>query len=365
MKFSISAVLSFLLLPLFAIDAEKPMPELQVSKWYSKTKFELPELGFAAVVLFDATAADSINMLRMLDSLDSRGQNLPIAAVAINPQEQADAIIPVNGPFQTPIAVDNKLKTRNALAETESLFPYAVLAKDGKVLWSGHPTDLEAVFVKASEGKFSLSRQKEIELIRRNLQMAIQSGLPDVIASTADQILRIAPDDKIAIQAKLFAFNNKGQLEQAGKFIGEVCEKNPKDSKLRMMQLDFLLNTGNAQRYKTAAEKAFHDFASDRNAALVFLTAYVIENSPYGIMDPTLLRNTAQKAHETVRGTGTQVEAVALETLARANATNGNFTEAADLQSKALAIRKGSHLEKAAADRLDYYKKLQALRSQK
>ena len=56
-----------------------------------------------------------------------------------------------------------------------------------------------------------------------------------VVSNSADRILRIAPDDKIAIQAKLFAFNSKGQPQEAVKFIREICARNPQDSRLCMM----------------------------------------------------------------------------------------------------------------------------------
>ena len=62
----------------------------------------------------------------------------------------------------------NHLKSRIRFAETESLFPYAVLSQDGKVVWSGHPTELESVIRKVVSGKFSASRQKQIEAVRQD-----------------------------------------------------------------------------------------------------------------------------------------------------------------------------------------------------
>ena len=185
-----------------AIDAGKPMPAIDAVKWYTKP-VTFPAQGLAAVVLLDITSEDAVNTLRMLEAMNAETPDLAIAAVAINPVKTTDAVVRDNGPFQIPVAADNNLKSRIRFAETESLFPYAVLSQDGKVVWSGHPTELESVIRKVVSGKFSASRQKQIEAVRQELQMAIQAGLPDVISNSADRILKIAPDDRIAIQAKL------------------------------------------------------------------------------------------------------------------------------------------------------------------
>ena len=367
MKHLVSGLLGaaiFTALPLPAIDADQAMPAIDAAKWYTHS-MSLPAKGLAAVVLLDITSDDAVNTLRMLENLDTELPDVKFAAVAINPVKTTDAVVRDNGPFQIPLAADNNLKSRNLFAETESLFPYAVLAKDGKVAWSGHPTELESVIRKVADGSFSVSKQKQIEAIRQELQMAIQAGLPEVVSNSADKILEIAPDDRIAIQAKLFAFNARGKMPDAVKFIQEICDKNPKDAKLRMMQLDILLNQGDTSAYRQAVEKAFGDFEDSSDNSLVFLCAYAQENSPYGVLDPAIMLSCAGKAHDKVKNLQTPLAAVARETLARIHAETGNPEKAIALQEEALAIRKGTHLEQAAASRLDYYKKLLHLKSDK
>ena len=349
-------------LPLNGIEADQPMPAIDAAKWYAAPA-AIPAKGLAAVVLLDIASDDAVNTLRMLENLNTELPEVTFAAVAINPVKITDAVVRDNGPFQIPLAADNNLKSRNLFAETESLFPYAVLARDGKAAWSGHPTELESVIRKVADGSFSVSRQKQIEAIRQELQMAIQAGLPEVVSSSADKILRIAPDDRIAIQAKLFAFNARGKMTDAVKFIQEICEKNPKDAKLRMMQLDLLLNRGDTSAYRQAVEKAFRDFETSPDNSLVFLCAYALENSPYGVLNPAITLTCAEKAYDKVKNLKTPLAAVARETLARIHAETGDPEKAVALQEEALAIRKGTHLEQAAASRLRYYKELIAMKS--
>ena len=349
-------------LPLNGIEADQPMPAIDAAKWYAAPA-AIPAKGLAAVVLLDIASDNAVNTLRMLENLSAELPDVRFAAIAINPVKTTDAVVRDNGPFQIPLAADNNLKSRNLFAETESLFPYAVLARDGKAAWSGHPTELESVIRKVADGSFSISRQKRIEAIRQELQMAIQAGLPEVVSASADKILRIAPDDRIAIQAKLFAFNARGKMADAVKFIQEICEKNPKDAKLRMMQLDLLLNRGDTSAYRQAVEKAFRDFETSPDNSLVFLCAYALENSPYGVLNPALTLSCAGKAYDKVKNLKTPLAAVAHETLARIHAETGNPEKAVALQEAALAIRKGTHLEQAAANRLRYYKELTAMKS--
>ena len=365
MKHLVSGLLGaamFAAFPLHAIDADQAMPAIDAAKWYTRT-MSVPAKGLAAVVLLDITSDDAVNTLRMLENLDTELPDVKFAAVAINPVKTTDAVVRDNGPFQIPLAADNNLKSRNLFAETESLFPYAVLAKDGKVAWSGHPTELESVIRKVADGSFSVSKQKQIEAIRQELQMAIQAGLPEVVSNSADKILKIAPDDRIAIQAKLFAFNARGKMADAVKFIQEICDKNPKDAKLRMMQLDLLLNRGDTSAYRIAVEKALRDFEKTPDNSLVFLSAYALENAPYGVLDPAMMLDAAQKAYDKVKNSRTPLGAVARETLARIQAETGHVEKAVAFQEEALASRKGTHLEQAAASRLAYYKKLAAMKS--
>lgn len=80
---------------------------------------------------------------------------------------------------------------------------------------------------------------------------------------------------------------------------------------------------------------------------------------------PAVMLAYAEKAYNKVKDRETPVAAVAHETLARICAETGDAARAVALQEKALAIRKGTHLEQAAANRLAYYKKLLDLKAKR
>ena len=356
MKGFLSLILGAAALLLSAAEAGKPQPRLQVAKWYYNSS--VPAGALECSVIFDLTAANSQEMLRMLETLQEEFR-VPIKAVMVNARQQADAFAKGTGPYSIGLAADDNLKTRNTLAETVSLFPYAVLSKDGTVVWSGDPTELDSVIEQVKAGKFSLSRQKKVEELRKELQMAIQSGLAQVVSSTADRILKEAPADRIAIQAKLMALSARGRNAEIPAFIRKVCKENPQDLRLRVMQLDLLLREGKAEDFVLAVQDFNKTFAKP-DPRLVRPVAYIVENAPYGRLMPDLVMTLARRAYDSVKNDPKNLTyAIACETLARVHAEQGNFAEAVKLQQSALPFRLKTPQEKAAKERLRYYQALQ------
>ena len=355
MKCFLSLILLAAALLLTAAEAGKPQPRLQVAKWYYNTS--VPAGALECSVIFDLTAANSQEMLRMLETLQEEFR-VPIQAVMVNGRHQADAFASGTGPYSIGLAADDNLKTRNTLAETVSLFPYAVLSKDGTVVWSGDPTELDSVIEQVKAGKFSLSRQKKVEELRKELQMAIQSGLAQVVSSTADRILKEAPSDRIAIQAKLMALSASGRNAEIPEFIRKICRENPQDLRLRVMQLDLLLREGKAEDFVLAV-RDFDKIFAKPDPRLVRPVAYIVENAPYGRLMPDLVMTLARRAYDSVKNNPKNLTyAIACETLARVHAEQGDFAAAVKLQQTALPFRLKTQQEKAAKTRLLYYQSL-------
>ena len=355
MKIYLGLILGCVLPLLPAAEAGKPLAKLQVSKWYFQSS--RPRQPLECTVLFDVSGANAPEMLRMLEALQEEFQ-IPIRAVAINAREQTDSFAAATGPYQIGLAADDRLKTRNSLAENESLFPYAVLSRDGIAVWSGDPTELDSVLEQVKANRFSLSRQKRVEALRKELQMAIQSGLPHVVSATADRILKEAPSDRIAIQAKIMALSSGGRAGEVPAFIQKIRRENPHDMRLRVMQLELLLREGNHAEFVRTVEAFGRDFPAP-DVRLVRPVAYIVENAPFGILPPALSLSLAQRAYDSVKGNPKNLAyAIACETLARVQAGHGHFAEAVKLQQAALPFREKTPQEAAAKQRLRYYQSL-------
>ena len=351
-----------MLLPLSGIDAGKNMPSLRVRNWLSAGNISLSGQTMECVTLLDVTTHDALPALRMLENLQDRF-GFSFCAIALNNDKMVQAFFNANRPFSIAFAQDEAQKNRRVLANKVSLFPYSILVKEGKVLWTGHPTELENVISQVQSGVFSLSRQRKVESLRRELQMAIQSGLPAVIEQSAGKILAISKSDRIAIQAKLMALNVPGRQKEILPFLRKVCQENPKDIQLHILEMDMMRRQGAGNAFVAAVERFVKEFSAGQHG-FIPAAAYIIENAPYGILMPSLMETLAQKAYTEAlavnknRKKKTLSYGIACETLARVKAVLGDFKEAVRLQKEALSLRKGTRQEAAARTRLLYYEAL-------
>ena len=348
-------------LGLSGIETGKNMPSLRVRSWLADgIRNEGARSAFACVTLFDVTAPDSLSMLRMLENLQNRF-DFPFYAIALNNEKTVQAFFNANKPFFIAFSQDASQRNRTVLAHKVSLFPYSILVREGKVLWTGHPTELESVISRVRAGTFSLASQRKVESLRRELQMAIQSGLPRVMEQTAEKILAVSPSDRIAIQAKLMALNASGRGKLILPFLRKVCMENPKEIPLRILEMNMMLRQGRVDAFVQAVERFSKDFSGTEHSGFIQALAYIIENAPYGVLMPSLMLDLAQKAYSCAaaeKGKKGVSYAVGCETLARVKAVTGDFKEAVRLQKDALSIRKGSRQEAAAETRLRYYEAL-------
>ena len=339
---------------LSALEPGKGLPRLRAEKWYSGEKNK--DARLQAVVLMDLTSSDAQALLQMLESmkLSSSGKDLAVTVFVMNQQKIADSVMKELGKFDFRIGLDNNLKMRNLLAEHISLFPYALLADKGTVIWGGMPTELESIVKKVLAGKFSAEKQRRVEGLRKELQIAIQSGLPVVVSATADKILAIIPDDRLAIQSKLFAMDAMRQKDAAVKFIEEICRKNPEEIQFAVMLLDYLIREGRWEKIVPAAEKTFEKYKNNSDAVL--LTAYILENIPFGLLLPSRqIAMTSEVWAKCKKDSRKNRKVLAAEMYAKALSMAGRFEEAVKLQKEALLLRKGDNMEQAAKDRLAYY----------
>lgn len=345
------------LFPFYAVEPGKALPRVTGEKWYSKEKESGKDLQIT--VLLDLTSSDTFPLLRMLENMkiSSLGKKFSLTVLAMNEEKIADEIMKNFPGYSFSVGLDSRLKMRNLLAEDISLFPHAILAKNGIVQWRGMPTELELVAEKILKGSFSLEKQKKVEGMRKELQIAIQSGLPVVVSSTADRILAILPDDRLAIQSKLFAFNAMRQNDEAEKFIEKICRNNPEDMRLMVMQLDFLLREGKIASFLKKVGEGCRKLK--KNSDMLLFLSFVLENAPFGTLDVKELLPVAFSVYEKLgkeEKISSADKALAAEVLARIYSMAGRLADAVRLQNDACKIRKGGNLEKAANDRLKYYR---------
>ena len=240
------------------------MPEIS-AQWINEPVRKTPgekQKQITVLTLVDILSPNIFQTLRMIESLEkkyaleTRGV-VTLETVARNDLSLVKKILKSNdSPFVLAIGVDDKGRTFKRFDTTVGTLPFTIIAQNGAIVWKGHPVEIETVTDAILADEFSLSRQKKITALRQQLQSALKAGLPDVVAQTAEKILAIAPLDTIAMQARLYAFEQKGQTAEEARFLAEHIRRHPANSlQMRMLLLDLLqrLDDGAAWN-KTVAE---------------------------------------------------------------------------------------------------------------
>lgn len=259
----------------------------------------LENAQYEIFVFFDALSPDAVPCLQMLDALPDlfpgSGKTFRVLAVARNRKAAlAGLCAKIDPEFLSLYAENEKGEVFREFASGDVLIPFAAVAKDGKLLWKGAPSDLEGVLSRILAGKFSLSAQIRIELLRKELQSAVQAGLPEVILHSADAILAVDPADKTAIQAKLYVYDGRGDDKHSCDFLLERCAKTPGDPVLRLMLLNSLIFSGVRGAFRHQLVQSLSDFKANPEI-LARLLAFSLENAPLGWLPLKEIRPAAAK----------------------------------------------------------------------
>ena len=211
-------------------------------------------------------------------------------------------------------------------------------------------------------GKFSFDAQLKLELLHKDLQNAIQTGLSSVIISNADKILALRPDDQIAIQAKLFVFESTGRVRENNAAVQAIAAKVKDNVDVRLLLLGYYERAGQMDKFKEEFASAFRDFASSPTA-LSRLLAYAFEQTPFGWLPVAEVVPAAASVKKAFAGTGGTSEAFACEFSARASYIALDIDAAIADQTRAVELFKGTEFLSEAKQTLAYYQGVKELRS--
>ena len=327
------------------------MPEIS-AQWINEPVRKTPgekQKQITVLTLVDILSPNIFQTLRMIESLEkkyaleTRGV-VTLETVARNDLNLVKKILKSNdSPFVLAIGVDDKGRTFKRFDTTVGTLPFTIIAQNGAIVWKGHPVEIETVTDAILADEFSLSRQKKITALRQQLQSALKAGLPDVVAQTAEKILAIAPLDTIAMQARLYAFEQKGQTAEEARFLAEHIRRHPANSlQMRMLLLDLLQRLDDGAAWNKTVEETVAEAAKKPEDALNF-AAYLLDRSAMADMPIQAILSLSDSAVRSFQSSPRQdMYADALEIAARAQYAACRLDPAIDLQKKAVAVREKS-----------------------
>ncbi len=243
--------------------------------------------------------------------------------------------------------------------------PVAWVISKGRLQWKGNPAELPTVIQRLQSGHFSRSSQQQISYALRDLQKAVQSGLPDVIMNAANRILAIQDGDLTAVQAKLFVYNNSGKTKEALLFLQEQIKRCPDLTQLKFFALDAAVRAGDKKAWQQILLDACQNVTQKyRAGARIFF--YAVSNAPHGWLPYPQIRQIADELQKALPADYPQAfKASVMEFSARVSYLGADVEQAEKLQKAACELRQNTPYEKQAEELLQYYQIISASRRNK
>ena len=323
------------------------------------------ETSLQVFLFFDPALPGAKDVLRMVDSIYEQSlenKAKPASFYAISRMGKTRTAALELSKFRMPVYGDDKGDVYPEFAGTEVIIPFVIVADDGKIVWKGVPQELENVIRDIQSGKFSFDSQLKLEILHKDLQNAIQTGLSSVILATADKVLALRPDDQIAIQAKLFVFESTGRVRENLAAVQSIAAKVKDNADVRLLLLGYSERTGEMEKFSTGMKDAFKDF-SGSPTALSRILAYAFEQTPFGWLPVQEVVTAAATVKKAYAGTGGSSEAFSCEFSARAAYLALDIDAAIADQTRAVELFNGTEFLPEAKQALAFYKSVKALKA--
>ena len=324
-----------------------------------------PAAPLQVFLFFDPALPGAKDVLRMVDSIYEQSlenKEKPASFYAISRSGKTRTAALELSKFRMPVYGDDHGDVYPEFAGTEVVIPFVIVADDGKIVWKGVPQELETVIKDLQSGKFSFDSQLKLEIMHKDLQNAIQTGLSSVIIATADKILALRPDDQIAIQAKLFVYESTGRVRENNAAVQSIAAKVKDNADVRLLLLGYYERTGEMERFSAGLKDAFHDF-SGSPTALSRLLAYAFEQAPFGWLPVQDVVTAAAAVKKAYAGTGGSSEAFSCEFSARAAYLALDIDTAIADQTRAVELFNGTEFLAEAKQTLAFYRSVKALKA--
>ena len=316
-------------------------------------------------LFFDPALPGAKEILRMVDSIYEQAlenKTNPASFYAISRMGKTRTAALELSKFRMPVYGDDNGAVYPEFAGTEVIIPFAIVADEGKIVWKGVPQELENVVRDIQAGKFSFDSQLKLEILHKDLQNAIQTGLSAVILSNADKILALRPDDQIAIQAKLFVFESTGRIRENNAAVQSIAAKVKDNVEVRLLLLGYYERTGEMEKFSAELKTAFRDFSASPTA-LSRLLAYAFEQTPFGWIPVREVVSAADTVKKAYAGTGGSSEAFSCEFSARAAHLAMDIDAAIADQTRAVSLFAGTEFLSEAEQTLSFYRNVKALKA--
>lgn len=246
---------SFTTVRAFALDLGDEAPGIDVTEWVCGSPVDLAAgkdkntFVVAFLATFDPGSQAAFKQLSKLSEAN-KGKGLVVVAICNQTPDKLKEWLAEN-PQPFAVAADPRSNTVAPYMKNQDGVPHVfIVGKPGTVFWHGSPTvGFEEVLTKVLAGTYDAAHEKAVAEARTNMIKGLMKRSPKFFGPPLDELLRLEPTDKQALQIKLQVLQRPDENGDAPKpetfhaFCAEHLKKVQDDADcLNMIAWDLLTN---------------------------------------------------------------------------------------------------------------------------
>ena len=329
------------------VEVGKVAPEIKIAEWVKGGPVSLAD-GKGKniyIVEFWATWCPPCRMsIPHLTKLQKKYKDKGLIVVGISKEKpgKVKPFVASQKEMDYNVGIDTDGSTYSTYMEGVRGIPHAyIINKEGIVVWSGHPLEMESVLEKVINGTFDIALNKQVVELQKKLQEAIKSQDADNGLDTAKKILVLSPSDKRAMQIALYLFKQKKQNKDALEFLDQLIIMHPGESKPYIVKMQMMSELNDFDGIKKLATAYTEQFCGD-GSKLNSLSWFLLEDLPFGTQPLKEALKAAEQSVGVTPASDKMLLAAHIDTLARCYYAVGRIEKAIAEQEKVILLLKGT-----------------------
>ena len=361
-----------------ALQTGQKAVKLQIKKWLKNGPVKLdfaqkvPEKhkqDLYLLVMWGTWSPACRNSIPMLCYLQNKYRSKGLQIIAISREKTAtvEKFLDTRPQINYAVAVDDKsLTTLTYLGESRLLPRIYIINVEGRIIWDGEIADLAMIIKKIYRGSYNIDIQRAVSTLQQDLEVSLRSGNARETIKLTDKILKLDPENGLAVRMRMFLYENLRQYDKAWDFVNERIKLTPDNNMLYFLKLDFTSRFPQYSKYAAPlAEDIYKHFKNDaqmlNNMAWGMLTKFPFDGKvlPFAAVCTQRALELAKqdKMHKSFY-------ASCLNTMALVYYRCGMLEKALETQRKVSKLALADKAQKSSDDAENFYKSALDLRKE-
>lgn len=366
---------------LYSIEVGQKAPGLMVSQWIKNGPIELYRKKASKntlkadyyVIFFFATWANvSQDVIEFVDGQTGVFKEANIKFVGIS-SENALRVKTYFDKYPNTkiyIGVDDHTKTSNEYLGGEDSIPkFFIFDKNKKLIWKGGPLEENRALLNIAGGTFDAQKQQEIEKLHEDIRTSIQSLDREAQLKKAEEIFKIDPTDRVAMDYKIDELIKKDKIDECVELIHEARKSAGSNNYLQFYlyntELEIVMGLINekGRRYIDDLAKSYYLTFQNSSTALNSMAFRLIQVVPFQItsLEQAIIMSAQAAKLEKEISPDSNDMGNYLQTEARCNYFIGKLDKAIESQKGAIACLKDKNEKDVATLALEYYQQAKVI----